>query len=71
MDNAVSEKKNYGNVREHRDIELVKTERRRNYLTSEPNHNTTKFLTEYLLAIEMKKKYRYFWTNQSTLVYQY
>ena len=42
-------------MREHRDIELVKTERRRNYLTSEPNHNTTMFLSEYLLAIEMKK----------------
>ena len=43
------------NVRKHRDIELVTTERRRNYLVSEPNFHTTKFLTQYLLAIEIKK----------------
>ena len=43
------------NVRKHRDIKLVTTERRRNYLVSEPNYLTTKFFTEYLLAIEMKK----------------
>ena len=43
------------NVRKHRDIKLVTTERRRNYLVSEPNYHTTKFSTEYLLAIEMKK----------------
>ena len=43
------------NVRKHRDIKLVTTERRRNYLVSEPNHHTTKFFTEHLLAIEMKK----------------
>ena len=44
------------NVRKHRDIELATTERRRNYLVSEPNYHTTKFFTEHLLAIEMKKK---------------
>ena len=43
------------NVRKHRDIKLVTTERRRNYLVSEPNYHTTKFFTENLLAIEMKK----------------
>ena len=43
------------NVRKHRDIKLVTTERRRNHLVSEPNYHTTKFFTEYLLAIEMKK----------------
>ena len=43
------------NVKKHRDIKLVTTERRRNYLVSEPNYHTTKFFTEYLLAIEMKK----------------
>ena len=32
---------------------LVTTERRRNYLVSEPNDHTTKFFTENLLAIEM------------------
>ena len=43
------------NVRKHRDINLVKTERRTNHLVSEPNCNTATFFTENLLAIEMKK----------------
>ena len=43
------------NVRKHRHIKLITTEKRRNYLVSEPNYYTTKFFTEYLLAIEMKK----------------
>ena len=43
------------NVRKYRDSELVTTERRRNYLVSEPNYHTTKFFTEKLLAIGMKK----------------
>ena len=43
------------NVRKHRDIKLVATERRRNNLVRKPNYNTAKFFTENLLAIEMKK----------------
>ena len=39
----------------YRDIKLVTTERRRNYLVSEPDYNRTKFFTEDLLAIETKK----------------
>ena len=54
MNNAVFEKP-MENVRKHRDITLVPKERRRNYLLSEPNYHTTKFFTEPLLAIEMKK----------------
>ena len=46
------------NLRKHRDIKLITTERRRTYLMLEPNHHTTKFVTEHLLAIEMKKKNR-------------
>ena len=42
-------------MRKHRDMKLVTTERRRNYLVSEPNFHTTKFFTENLLAIELKK----------------
>ena len=42
-------------VRKHRDIKLVTTERRRNYLVSEPNYHTAKYFTENLLAAEMKK----------------
>ena len=45
------------NLIKHRDIKLATTERRRNYLVSEPNYHTTKFFTERLLAIEMKKTY--------------
>ena len=44
------------NVREHGDIKLVTTERRRNYLVSEPIHHSRKFFTENLLVIEMEKK---------------
>ena len=43
------------NVRKYRKIKLVTTERRRNYLVSEPNYHTAKYFTEDLLAIEMKK----------------
>ena len=42
------------NMRKNRDIKLVTTEGRRYYLVSEPSYDTTKFFTEYLLAIEMK-----------------
>ena len=41
------------NVRKHRNIKLATTERSRKYLVSEPNYHTTKFFTEYLLAIEI------------------
>ena len=43
------------NVRKHRNIKLLRTERRRNNLVSEPNYHTTKVFTENLLQIEMKK----------------
>ena len=55
MNNAIF-RKTMENVRKHRDIKLVTTERRRNYLVSEPNYHTTKFFSELLLAREMKKK---------------
>ena len=54
MNNAVLGK-TMENMRKHRDIELAKTERKKNYLVSEPNYHTAKFFTENLLAIEMKK----------------
>ena len=43
------------NVSTHRDIKLVTTDKRRNYLVSEPNRQTPKWFSECLLAIEMKK----------------
>ena len=42
-------------VRKHRDIKLVTTDKRRNQLASEPNYHTTKYFSENLMAIEMKK----------------
>ena len=54
MNNAVFGK-TMENVRKHRIIKFITTERRRNYLVSEPNYHTTKCFTENLLVIEMKK----------------
>ena len=42
-------------VRNHRDIKLVTTEKKRSKLVSEPNYHTTKHSSENLLTIEMKK----------------
>ena len=54
MNNAVFGK-TMENVRKHRNIKLATTERKMNYLVSEPNYHTTKFFAENLLAIEFKK----------------
>ena len=54
MNNAVFWK-TIENVRKHRDIKLVTTQRRRNYLLSKPNYHTTKLFIENLLAIEIIK----------------
>ena len=43
-------------LRKHRNIKLVTIEWRRIYLVSEPNHHTTEFFTENLLAILMHKQ---------------
>ena len=43
------------NVRNHRDIRLVATDKKRNKLVSESNHHRTKCFSERLIAIEMKK----------------
>ena len=54
MNNAVFGK-TMGDVRKHRDIKLVTTNKRRNQLVSEPNYHTTKYFSENLLATELKK----------------
>ena len=54
MNNAVFGK-TMENVGKNRNIKLVSKERKRNYLVSEPNYPTTKFFTENLSAIEMRK----------------
>ena len=43
------------NVRKHRDIKLVTTDKRRNKLVSEPNYHAIKWFSEDLVAIEIKK----------------
>ena len=67
--NAVFEK-TMENVRKYWDIKLVTAERRRNYSVSEPNYHSTRFSTENLLAVEMKK-HRYLRINLSTWHFQY
>ena len=54
MNNSVFGK-TMGNVRKHKDIKLVTTDKRRNQLVSEPNRHTTKYFPENLSAIELKK----------------
>ena len=54
MNNAIFEK-TILNARKHRNIKLVTTEGRRNYLVPEPNFHTTKFFTENLSETEMSK----------------
>ena len=43
------------NVRNHRDIKLVTSDKRRKGLISEPNYHSHKKISEHLTAIEMKK----------------
>ena len=55
MNNAVFGKI-MANVRKHRDIKLLATDKRRNQLASEPNYHTTKYFSENVLAIEWKRQ---------------
>ena len=43
------------NVRNHRDIKLVTSDKRRKRLVSEPNYHLCKKISNHLMAIEMKK----------------
>ena len=54
MNNAVFGK-TVENVRKPRDIKLVRTDKRRKQLVSEPSYHTTKWFSENLLAIKMEK----------------
>ena len=44
------------NVRNHRDIKLVTTDKKKNHLVSEPNYWAIKDFSENLVAIKIKKK---------------
>ena len=54
MNNAVFGK-TMENVRKHQDIKLVKSDKKRNKLVSEPNFHTMKLIDNNLAIIEMKK----------------
>ena len=54
MNNAVFGK-TMENVRNHRDIKIVTTNKQRKKFASEPNYHTTKHISEDLLIMEMKK----------------
>ena len=54
MNNAVFGK-TMENVRKHRDIKLVKTDKKRNKLVSEKNFHTMKLIDNNLAIIEMRK----------------
>ena len=43
------------NIRKHRDIKLVTTNKRRSKLVSEPNYHTMNYISEDLSIIEMKR----------------
>ena len=43
------------NIRKHRDIRLVTTDKKRSKLVSEPNYHTINLISEDLSIIEMKK----------------
>ena len=43
------------NIRKHRDIKLVTTDKKRSKLVSEPNYHTINLISEDLSIIEMKK----------------
>ena len=44
------------NIRKHRDIKLVTTDKKRNKLVSEPNYHTINYISEDLYIIEMNKR---------------
>ena len=54
MNNAVFGK-TMENLRKHRDIKLVTTDKKRNKLGSEPNYHTMNYISEDLSIIEMNK----------------
>ena len=54
MNNSVF-RKTLEKVRNHRDIKLVTSDKRKRRLASEPNYHSHKKFSEHLMAIEMKK----------------
>ena len=48
-------KKTIETVRKHRDIKVIATKVNEKYLVSEPSYHTTKFFSENLLVIKIKR----------------
>ena len=48
-------RKTMENVRKHRDIKLVTTDKKRSKLVAEPNYHTIKYISENLSVIEMRR----------------
>ena len=54
MNNSVF-RKTMENIRNHRNIKLVTTDKKRSKLVSEPNYHTINLISKYLSIIEMEK----------------
>ena len=54
MNNAVFEK-TMGNIRKHRYIKIITTDKKRNKLVSESNYHTINYISEDLSLVEMNK----------------
>ena len=67
MNNSVFAK-TMENVRNHRDIKLVTSDKRRKLLVSEPNYYSHKYFSDHLMAIEMKKNKS---ISDQTIVFRY
>ena len=55
MNNEAVFGKTVENVRNHRDIKLVTTDKRRSILASEPNYHSSKRISNDLMIIEVRK----------------
>ena len=53
LKNNATLEKTMKNVRQHGNMKLVTTDKRRNYLVSKPNYHRAKWFSENLLEIEM------------------
>ena len=58
------------NIRKHRDIKLVTTDKKRSKLVSEPNYHTINLISENLLIIEMKKTNKQTQKNEQTHLFR-
>ena len=60
--------KTMGNVRNHRDIKLVTSDKRRKRLVSEPNYHSPKNFSEHLMALEIKNEKS---KNNEAIIFRY